>query len=372
VKAAVYYGPGDVRVEEVSRPHAGEKGMVLKVGACGICNIVDVPHYKSSFSLIDAPPHFFDVNRPAKTSGIILGHEFSGEIVEVGPKVKGLKVGERVYGAIWNQCNKCEACLAGDFEHCAAPDAGGRAVNGAMAEYVLFPDLSYDSVISDKFVKLTDDMSYADGVLIEVLRLGIGLASKAKAGDTVLVIGQDIVGLGAVAQLKSLGVAKIITCDISDARLAASRELGPDVVIDERKENVYEAVMKATGNRGADVVLETSCRSESLQLSVGAVRPFGDIWLGTFYTSGPFFDPSYQQAGMIAQNITQKPGISIRCAWGTLGPWMPMLKIAVDMIRSGTINARKHISQEFPLSEAKKAFDVASDPYKAIKVIIKP
>jgi threonine dehydrogenase-like Zn-dependent dehydrogenase len=321
---------------------------------------------------MDAPPHFYDPGQPAKASGIILGHEFSGDIVEVGSRVTGLKVGDRVYGPIWNQCGKCDACRSGDFEHCSASDAGGRAVNGAMAEYVLFPDLTYSSVINDKFVKLTEDMSYEDGALTEVLRLGIGLGSKAKPGDTVVVIGQDIVGLGAVAYMKSQGIARIITCDISDTRLKASQDVGADVVISEMKEDAFRSIMKATGNRGADVVLETSCRPESLQLSVNAVRPFGDIWLGTFYTAGPFFDPSCQRPGMISQNITQKPGISIRCAWGTLGPWMPMLKIAVDLIRSGKINAQKYVTQEYPLSDVKKAFEVAANPEDSIKVMLKP
>jgi len=372
VKAVVYYGPGDVRVEEVARPQAGEKGMVMRVKACGICSIVDVPHYKSSFPLMDAPPHYYDVNQPAKTSGIILGHEFSGDVVEVGPRVSGLKVGDRIYGPIWNPCGRCDACRSGDIEHCTASDAGGRAVNGAMAEYAYFPDLTYSSVIDDKFTWLSDDMSYEDGALIEVLRLGIGLGSKVKAGDTVVVIGQDIVGLGAVAYMKTLGVSKIIACDISDDRLRGAKDAGADVVIDERKEDAFLAIMKATGNRGADVVLETSCRPESFQLSVSAVRPFGDIWLGTFYTSGAIFDPSWQHRGMISQNITQKPGVSLRCAWGTLGPWKPMLKIAVDLIRSGKINSRKFVTHKYPLSDAKKAFETAASPSQSIKVILNP
>jgi threonine dehydrogenase-like Zn-dependent dehydrogenase len=372
MKAAVFYAPGDVRVEDVARPQAGKKGVVLRVGACGICNIIDVPHYKMSFPLVDAPPHYYDSKSPVKTGGIILGHEFSGEVVEVGSDVTAVKPGDRVYSVIWHPCGKCDSCRSGDPENCTASDAGGRAINGAMAEYVLLPNLTYPSVIEDKLFKMSDDITFEDGALLEVLRLGIGLANKAKAGDTVVVLGQDIVGLGAVAHLKSIGASKVIACDNSQVRLKASKEVGADIVIDTLNENAFLTVMDATSQKGADIVLETSCRPESLQLAVSMVRPFGDVWLGTFYTSGPFFDPSWQNPGMISMNITQKPGISLHCAWGTLGPWMPVLKIAENIIRSGKITAKKYVTQELPLSQAKAAFEVASNSLQSIKVMLKP
>lgn len=244
--------------------------------------------------------------------------------------------------------------------------------NGAMAEYVLFPNVIYPSVTSDKIIKLPDNVSYRDGALIEVLRLGIGLASKAKAGDVVVVFGQDLTGLGAVVHLKELGAAKVIASDVSKKRLQASREVGADIVINALNEDVFKVVMEETSGKGADVVIEASGRPESLQQAVNVVRPFGDIWLGTFYTAGPFFNPSWQYPGMISMNPTQKPGISIHCAWGTLGPWMPMLRQAVKILQSGKITADKYVTQVFPLDEIKEAFEVASNPHESIKVMIEP
>ena len=122
MKAAVYYGPGDIRIVEKDRPDAGEEGMVLKVGACGICPLIDVPHYKMEFPLKDIPAGY--THEPARTSGLVLGHEFSGEVVEVGSKVTTVEKGERIYGVIWKPCGECEPRVAEDYENCLFGDVG--------------------------------------------------------------------------------------------------------------------------------------------------------------------------------------------------------------------------------------------------------
>lgn len=370
MKAAVYYGPGDIRVEEKNHPSAGEEGMVLKVGACGICPLIDVPHYKMEFPLKDIPAGY--TSESARTSGLILGHEFSGEVVEIGSKVTAIEKGERIYGVIWKPCGECEPCVTGDYENCLFGDGGGRAFDGAMAEYVLFPNVMYSSVIKDKFVRLPEELSYRDGALIEILRLGIGLASKAKTGDTVVVFGQDLIGLTAVLDLKAMGAAKVIACDVSEKRLQAAEEVGADVIVNTLKEDVLQVVLEETSGKCADVVIESSCRPENLQNSLNVVRPFGDIWLGTFYTAGAFFNPSYVHPNMISMNPTQKGGVSLHCPWGTLGPWEPMLQRAVDILQSGEINADRYVTHVYPLDQVKEAFEMAMNPYESIKVILEP
>jgi threonine dehydrogenase-like Zn-dependent dehydrogenase len=371
MKAAVFYGPGDVRVEAIERPEAGDKGAVLKVRSCGICPLIDVPHYKMSFPHIDIPPHY-QTTLPERPRGIVLGHEFSGDVVEVGSEVTVAKPGDRVYGVVWNPCGICEACRAGNYELCPFIDAGGRRVNGAMAEYLLFPNVTHPSVADDKFVKLPESFSYRDGALLEPLILGVGLANKAKAGDVVVVLGQEVMGLGAVARLKEIGVSRVIAGDISEKRLQASRSAGADMVVNLLTEDIFTVVMEETSGKGADLVLEMSCRPESLQQAVTLVRPFGAIWLGTFYAAGPFFDPSWQAPRMISMNLTQKPGISLNTAWGTLGPWMPRLKHAVGIIQSGKVTAATCVTHAFPLDRAKEAFETALNTCESIKVMIEP
>jgi threonine dehydrogenase-like Zn-dependent dehydrogenase len=369
MKAAVYYGPGDIRIEEMERPKPGKEGMLVKVGACGICELIDMPHYKMDFPLKDVPAHYnkdLPPNRP-----IVLGHEFSGEVVEVGSEVTVAKPGDKVYGILYEPCGICPCCQAGNPDECKYIDGGGRTINGAMAEYALFPKVTLDSYKEDKLVKIPDNMSYRNGALIEVLVLSFGLSKKVNDSDTVVVFGQDLMGLGITAHLKKREVAKVITCDVSKKRLEASKEMGADVVVDALNENILDVVLEETKDKGADIVLETSCRSESLQQAVTAVRPFGKIWLATSYTKGPFFDPTWQGPGMVSMNLTMKMGISIHCAWGTLGPWMPRMHEAIEMIQSGLITADKYATF-FPLDKAKEAFETANDPHKSIKVIIEP
>ncbi len=372
MKAGVYYGPGDIRVEMVDRPKAGPEGMVMKVGSCGICPVIDIAHYKMSFPLKDIPPHYQPDPLPS-TSKIIMGHEFSGEVVDVGSKVTAVAPGDRLYGATWSPCGRCDVCKAGHPEDCIFIDGAGRIIDGAFAEYILFPNLTYPSVISDKIIKLPEGMSFREGAFLEPMRLSMGLAHKANPGDVVVVFGQELIGLATVARLKEIGASKVIACDVSKKRLQCSLDLGADMAIDVLHESVFDAVMGATSGKGADVVIEAaSGRPESLQEAVTVVKNFGDVWLGTFYTAGPFFDPSWQSRGMVSMNITQKPGVSIRCAWGTLGPWLPNLRLASEMIMSGKITAGKIVTQVFPLDNIREAFETAVHSNDAIKIMIEP
>ena len=153
---------------------------------------------------------------------------------------------------------------------------GGRVINGAMAEYVLFPNVTYPSVMDDKLIKLPDNISYRDGALIEPLRLGIGMASKAKTGDVVVVLGQEIMGLGAVVHLKKIGAAKVIASDISKKRLQASREVGADVVVDVLKKTSLRWLWRRRRAK-APILYRGILQAGKPSTGHNVVRPFGGI-----------------------------------------------------------------------------------------------
>ncbi len=368
MKAAVYYGPGDIRYEEVETPKPGKKGALVRVKACGICSIIDVAHYLKSFPLLDMPHVKTEMPSPAK---IILGHEYSGEVCEVGSEVTSCKKGDRIYSVIWDPCGICDDCRSGHEEKCTLSDVGGRRVNGAMAEYLLLPNVTYPFVTDDKLIKLPENITFKDGAMLEVMRLGLGMAAKAKNGDTVVVFGQDILGLTAVYSLKQRGL-KVIAADVSKMRLKASKILGADVVVDLLNEDVFKIVHEFTKGKLADVVLESSGRPANFYNAIDVTKPFGDVWFGTFYTAGPFYDPTWSNSPTYASNITQKPGLSLHCSWGTLGPWMPRLQEAVNIIQSGKITADKYVTHTLPLSKVKEAFEIATNPHESIKVILEP
>jgi threonine dehydrogenase-like Zn-dependent dehydrogenase len=359
MKAAIYYGPGDLKIEEIERPKAQDgvdgRGMVVKIGACGICPIMDFPKYRQKV---------YDC-----ANGISLGHEHCGEVIEVGPKLTEVKVGDKVYGLAYRPCFKCEACLAGDYGRCRRYPTGtaGSWINGAFAEYMLYPFVSNESII-----KLPDSMSFQDGALLEPLILGIGLADKAKTGDVVVIFQQDFMGLATIVELKEKGLAKkVIVSDISKKRLEAAKNTGADIVVNELDEDIVKVVMKETSGAGAQVVIVASGRPPNFQQSIDVVQHKGNIWLGTFFDAPFMFNPSLQRPEMPRSNMTQK-GFNIQCAWGTLGLKVPRLDEAIRLIQSGKIIANKFVTHVFPLDKIKEGFETAMNSPDAIKVLIAP
>jgi len=375
MNAAIYYGPGDIRVEKVERPNASDgfegMGMVVKIKACGICDNQDVPRYEQWVG---------DCG-----TGIALGHEWTGEVVEIGPKVTDVKVGDRVWGRSFVPCGKCDECLAKNYVKCKNFIMGmtGRYLNGAFAEYMLFPFVIDNPSI---LVKLPADVSYRDGALIEPTRLCLGVAEKAKVSDVVVVLGQGFRGLGTLARLKTMGVAKVIVSDVSKKRLEKSRKLGADVIVDELNEDIVKIVMRETSGAGtgvvmdsaedtagvgADVVIETDGRPANFQRAIDMIRRHGTFWIAAPYKEGFMFNPSLHRPEMPGSNLYGKSGMSIRNPWGTLGDG-PLHVRAMEFIRSGAITADKVVSHVFPLSNIKEAFETAMNSPDMTKVIVEP
>jgi threonine dehydrogenase-like Zn-dependent dehydrogenase len=355
MKAALFYGPADIRIEEIPTPHPDENGMLLKVKDCGICPLLDIPRYKRK--LVD------------HAVGIAFGHEFAGEVAEVGSRVKDVKVGDRISGMSFKSCGRCKPCQEGNYGLCLnfTESIAGTWTNGGFAEYILFPVATKDNII-----KLPDEMSYRDASLIEPVQVAVGLASKAQPDETAVIIGQELMGLATLAQMKLKGVKKIIVSDLSAVRLNKSAELGADVVVNEEKVNLFEVVMKETQGRGADVVIETAGRPAAFFQSIDIIKEHGSIWLGSFYDEPFMFDPSYQRPEKPHSNITQKHGISIHCPWLTFGSRTQRRIDSMNLIESGKINAKQHVSHVFPLSQTKAAFEKSLDIIESVKVIVEP
>jgi threonine dehydrogenase-like Zn-dependent dehydrogenase len=368
MKAAIYYGPGDIRVEEIEYPKTGPEGVVLRVRACGVCNILDMDAWE---------------RWPSKGIGLAQGHEFSGDVVEVGPEVTIVKVGDRIFGEpVFRPCYKCESCQVKDYWRCVNWGNGevGRAIHGAFAEYLWLPFVTNESII-----KLPETLDYHNLALIEPLSLSIGLAKKAKADDVVVILGQEFMGLGTVACLKRMGVDRVIASDISERHLEASKEAGADIVVNALNEDVVQVVMKETSGEGADIVIQSDPRPIALIQAISMVRRMGKIWLGLAYGSPIVLNPSSLPsihsevrwigpgAGYTEPSLMFDPAMmSLRSAWGTLGAKMPRWLEAVELLQSGRITAAKHVTHVFPLDMIKEAFETALNPRESIKVLVEP
>lgn len=362
MKAAIYYGPHDIRIKEIDRPEVNPEGVILKVKACGVCNIMDLDAWERW------PIGGSEV-------GLARGHEWSGELVEVGSEVTDFKVGDRIFqNPVFLPCFRCESCRVKDYWHCINWGEGfaQKKIHGAFAEYLWIPFITNQSA-----VKCPDTLSYQDLSLMEPLYLAVGISKKAKAGEVAVVLGQDFMGLAVTALMKDRGV-KVITSDISQKRLKASEDMGADIVINDLKEDVVKVVMNETLGRGADVAIVTDPRPVALWEALGSVQRTGRIWTthgqGLFdsdesqrktrYSTGP--DAAYRDETIKFDRSL----LSFKSAWGTLGPRVPRWIEAIKIMESGRITAKNSITHTFPLDEISDAFNMAMNPHESIHVIV--
>jgi threonine dehydrogenase-like Zn-dependent dehydrogenase len=368
MKAAIYYGPGDIKIKDIEFPHANPEGVVLKVMACGVCDILDIPVWK---------------NWPegGRGTGLARGHEFSGEIVEVGSQVTDFKVGDRIFSEpVYRPCYKCEACKVKDYWRCTqgGENEVGKTIHGAFAEYLAIPFVTKMSAI-----KLPGTMNYHDLALIDHLSLGASLARRAETEKLVVVLGQNINGLGAVAFLKKRGVGKVITSDISKIRRNASEEAGADIVIDALNQDVVQAVMKETRGIGADCVIICDDRPIATFQAMSMVQNMGRIWTTRpeFFRLNPALLPAQSvmssplppdSGNYKEQAITLSPAFASMQFGLRFGYKQERWQEAVELLQSGKCTAEKLVTRVFPLDKIKEAFELASNPHQSIKVLIEP
>src|SRR6476659_6357990 len=244
MKANVFYGKNDIRVEEVDRPHAGVGEAVIRVTLTTICG-TDL--------------HILRGEYPVKP-GLIIGHEPVGVIEELGPGVTGYNIGDRVLVGAITPCGQCRACLSGQLSQCGHGEGYeaiggwrfGNTINGAQAEYLLVPNAQAN------LAKIPNELSDEQVVLLaDIASTGFGGAQSGeiRIGDSVVVFAQGPIGLCATAGAKLMGATMVIGIDGDDNRLSMAKKMGADVVLDYREADVVAEVQRLTGG-GADVAIE--------------------------------------------------------------------------------------------------------------------
>lgn len=225
MKKAVYYGAGDIRVEEVAVPDVPADGLLVKVKYCGICGSDVHEYHHGPFGGVFAPG--------------VWGHEFSGEVAEVGSQVDGFKAGDRVVG---------------------------KAVAGAYAEYV--------AASARFFHKMDDRMSFEEGAVTEPTTVACYAVGKAslQPGESALVVGAGPIGLLTVMALKAAGAGPIYVSETADRRRNLAAEVGADEVFDPSACNLIEEMKKRTGGKGVDVSFECVGLKPALLDCINATR----------------------------------------------------------------------------------------------------
>jgi 2-desacetyl-2-hydroxyethyl bacteriochlorophyllide A dehydrogenase len=255
MQAAVFHGPDDLRVEEVERPTAGPGEVLLQVERCGICG---------------TDSHIVRGHFPAPNLPLIIGHEFSGTVVGIGSGVTHVEPGDRATADINIACGTCYFCRHGNKLFCPYVRQLGVHDAGGMAEYVAAP--------AGNVYKLPDSMPFDHAAFIEPLACAIHGQDRigVDVGETVLVIGAGPMGLAHVAMSRLHGAAQVIVSEPDPARRERAHKLGSDVEVDPLGGGLDD-VMRATGGRGADVVIEAVGSARTYTQAIELARRGGRV-----------------------------------------------------------------------------------------------
>ncbi|WP_238858733.1 galactitol-1-phosphate 5-dehydrogenase [Clostridium sp. YIM B02569] len=340
MKALIIEDVKKILYKDIDIPKVEKDNVLIRVKACGICGS-DIPRVR------DGAVHSFPQ---------VIGHEFSGEIAEIGDKVKDYKVGDRVTAAPLIPCGKCENCQKGRPAMCTSYSFIGSREQGAMAEYVAVP--------SKNIIKLADNVTYEQGACIEPITVALHGVERVNiiSGKKAIVYGCGTIGILLMQCLKAKGIEKIYVIDIDDFKLSIAKELGAYEVINPLKTDVKEYFYK---HGKADYVFETAgvnfIQSEVLNL---VARLGSVVYVGTAHKDITIDHKTFENILRGELNIT--------------GSWMSYSapfpgnewKAAVEYLESGKINVDKIITHKFKLEEGYSAFEaMLSKDENSLKVM---
>jgi (R,R)-butanediol dehydrogenase/meso-butanediol dehydrogenase/diacetyl reductase len=270
MKAAVWHARNDIRVEEVPEPSAPGPGeVIIKVGACGICG-TDLEEYR-------AGPLFIPVDAPNPLTGrqapLILGHEFAGEVVEVGKGVDGFKVGDRLAPDVIISCGHCYWCRRNLLSLCDSLAALGLMGDGGLAEYCRLP--------VNMAVKLPTGLIDEHAAMAEPLSVAVRAVRRGRmlAGETVVVFGGGTIGLFCLQVARAAGAGEVFVVEPLANRRALAMQLGASEVIDPTTTDPVAAVRQWTRGVGPDLVLEASGGASVVPVAIAAARKGGRVVL---------------------------------------------------------------------------------------------
>ena len=345
MKAIVYHGPKDVRVQELPRPTCGQDELLVKVDACAVCG-TDLKTFRHGNPRIEPP--------------LTMGHEFTGLVEEVGPEAQGnLTVGDRIVMATSISCGSCFYCKRGWPNLCINLAPMGFTYPGGMAEAVAIPGRAMEN----GHVIKTPDMVAEHAALAEPVSCAVNSIGQCdlQPGDTVLVLGAGPLGLMNACVARSLGAEKIILSEVSEARLAQAEQFDFDVLVNPTTQDLDEVIKSHTNGLGADVAIVAAPAAAPQEQAVNLVRKRGCVIL---FASLP--------AGNSLLNIDSRPihyGELRVVGTSDSAPWH--VEKAIELLASGQVPAHKLASHRLPLDQIHDAFALMESG-EALRVVVQP
>jgi L-iditol 2-dehydrogenase len=339
MRVAMYYSNRDVRLEELPVPKIGAGELLIRTRSSGICGSDLMEWYR------------------IKKVPLVLGHEITAEVVEVGDGVRGFNIGDRVFSTHHVPCGKCRYCLAGHQSVCELLRTT-HFEPGGFAEYIRVPKINVELGT----FRIPDSMTFDEGSFIEPLACVVRAQRFARsgAGQTVLVIGSGISGLLHIQLARARGAERIIATDISDFRLNAAKQFGANATI-HGSEDVPAKLLELNDGRLADLVIVCTAAMPAIEQAVKTVDRGGTLLFFAPTAAGvdvpiPLFD-------------FWRDEINVVTSYAGSGD---DLKAALELIRDRKVRVADMVTHRLPLAQTGVGFQLTASGQDSIKVIIDP
>ena len=350
MRALVAHGPRDYRYEEVPIPAVGRGEVLLRVLACGIC-AGDVKSFHGGIRIWGTSEADRYIDTP-----VVGGHEFCGEVVEVGDGVTGLRVGDRAVSEQIVPCGHCRFCTQGTYWMCTRSAVYGfkHVCEGGFAEYVKLPATAVNH-------KIPASLSIDQAALIEPIACGMHAVEQARIrhSDVVMIAGLGGIGLAMLSIAAAAMPRLLIGVDVREDRLALGAEFGADLTFNPTACDLEDELRTLTGGLGCDVYIEASGSAASVSQGLAILRNHG----------------RYVQMGVFADTVTAD--------WNIIGDGKELTIVGSHLsgltypavirgIESGRIRTEGLVTHRLPLSAWEQAFRTAETEPGALKVLLIP
>jgi len=351
--AIVCHAPEDYRVEQIARPRAGPRELVIRIGACGIC--------ASDCKCWSGAKMFWggDGAQPWVKAPVVPGHEFFGYVEELGDGAAehfGVARGDRVIAEQIVPCERCRYCRSGKYWMCEVHNIFGfqrEVADGGMAQYMRIPSTAIVHTIPH-------DMPVDDAAIIEPLACAIHAVNRGdiQLDDVVVIAGAGPIGLMMVQVAKLKTPRKLVVIDMVNERLELARRYGADVVVNPKDDDALAIVRGLTDGYGCDVYIEATGSPSGAVQGLDLIRKLGRFVEFSVFGKDTTVDWSI---------IGDRKELDVRGAH--LGPYC--YPIAIDLLARGLVTSTGIVTHGYPLAQWDEAIAVANS-LDSIKVLMKP
>lgn len=334
MKACVLHGIDDLRFEDVAAPVPSRGEVLIKIRTSGICGS-DIPRIftKGTYRFPTIP-----------------GHEFAGQIIQLGENVDQSYVGRKAAVFPLIPCRKCEACQIGEYAQCKDYNYFGSRCDGGFAEYIAVPVWN--------LVIVPDRISYEEAAMAEPAAVAIHALRQAgiEMGDNVAIFGAGPIGLMLGQWAEAWGAGKVMLFDIDDGKISFTKEMGFKYVFNSKDSDPLQWINDITGGRGADVAIEGAGVSSALEQCLICVRPFGRI----VAMGNPAEEMKVSQKAY--WELLRKQ-LKISGTWNSSFTALPKndWNLAVNAMEQGRINVKPFITHRFSLGQCNEALAMMRD-----------